>query len=183
MNTRNIVRFLGGAFRNAVVWGGAWFALAAAVAIPLRLADGVHPGLALGDAIFIGTKVGFIGGAAGAAFAALISVVYRGRRLSEINWLRAGMGGAIMAGLFVLGFLLAANLLSGDGFAVLPLILDDVLMAVVFGGITAGGSMKLAQRAEALSSGETPESFPVPQRGSPLRARASASYATPGAPK
>lgn len=148
----DMVRRLTGAFRNALVWGGAWFILAAVVGATIRLGDVPLP-IALADGLFIGARVGFIGGIAGAAFAGLISVVCRGRRLSEISWLRFGVGGAIMAGLFVPGFLLAGNLISGDGFPVLVHILDDGIYAAVFGGITAAGSLKLAQRADALSAG------------------------------
>ena len=154
MNVDNIIVRLAGAFRNAVVWGGAWFTLGAIVAFGFRLGDGVHPGIALADAIFMGMKIGFIGGVSGAAFAGLISVFYRGRRLSDLSWLRFGIGGAIMAGLFVPAFLLVANLVSGEGFAALRYIIDDGLMAAVFAGITAAGSLKLAQRANAEHAAE-----------------------------
>jgi hypothetical protein len=58
-----------------------------------------------------------------------------------------------MAGLFVPGFMTAARLLSGD--APLPLgdMLGQTLMAAAFGAVAAGGSLKLAQRAQSLLSG------------------------------
>lgn len=163
MESDDILRRLIGAVKNAVVWGGAWFTLAAAVAAPIRLSDDVSVPIAIADALFIGTKVGVIGGIAGAAFAGLISVFCRGRRLSEISWLRFGVGGAIMAGLFVPSFLLAGNLISGDGLTVLPFIIDDGIMAAVFGGITAAGSLKLAQHADALSTGARPDQLERPR--------------------
>ena len=153
MEANGILRRVVGAIRNAVVWGGAWFTLAATVALPMRLADDVSPLIAVADAMFIGARVGFIGGVAGAAFAGLISVFYRGRRLSEISALRFGLGGAILAGAFVPTVLLAGNLITGDGFAVLPYILDDTLMAAVFGGVTAAGSITLAQRSDVRYAG------------------------------
>ena len=148
----DIIRRLHGAFRNAAVWGAAWFTLAAVVTIGLRLGDGIHPGIALGDALVTGIRVGIMGGVAGTAFAAFISLFYRGRRLSEISWVRFGLGGGMLTGVFVPTFLILGNLLSGDGFPVLAHVLDDGLYAAVFGGISAGGSMWLAQRAGALSS-------------------------------
>lgn len=157
MAGHDIIRRLSGAFRNAVAWGGAWFTLAAAVTVGLRLADGVHPGIVLGDALLIGIRVGIMGGVAGAAFAGFISLFYQGRRLSEISWIRFGLGGGLMAGVFVPTFLVIANLVSGDGFPALPLVLDDGIYAAVFGGISAGGSMKLAQRADALAAGARQE--------------------------
>lgn len=153
MIRRDIVRRLSGAFRNAVVWGSAWFILASATTVALRGMDGVPAGIVLGDAIVIGVKVGFIGGIAGAAFAGFISFLYRGRRLSDISWVRFGVGGGIVAGTLVPAFLVAGNLLSGDGFPSPPTILDDLLMAAAFGAVAAGGSMKLAQRADVTEAG------------------------------
>lgn len=45
------------------------------------------------------------------------------------------------------------NLLTGDGLVPMGLVLDDVAWAMAFGGIAAGASLKLAQRADALLPG------------------------------
>ena len=177
MDADNIITRVACAFRNAVVWGGAWFTLAVPVGVAFRLGEVSVP-IALADGVFIGMRIGFIGGISGAAFAGLISVLYRGRRLAEISWLRFGLGGAVMAGLFVPAFLLAGNLISGDGWPALQYILDDGVYAAVFGGITAAGSVKLAQRAEALPSAETREQLPWPQSASEPGVRAGATHAT-----
>ena len=145
MKIDDMGRRLTGAFRNAVVWGAAWFTLGAVVTAVIRLADGISPPIALADGIFMGTKIGVMGGVVGGAFSVFLSLFYRGRRLSELRALRFGIGGGIMAGMFVTGILL-----TGGGLAVLPFIIEDALMAAVFGGLTAGGSVKLAQRAESL---------------------------------
>jgi hypothetical protein len=41
------------------------------------------------------------------------------------------------------------NLLSGDGLVPWHLVADDLVLSAVFGGITAAGTMILAQRDEA----------------------------------
>ena len=94
-----------------------------------------------------------MGGLTGGAFSLFISQFYRGRRLSEISWARFGIGGGIVAGLFVPGFLQLANLLTGGGLVPLDAIRGDMIMATAFGGIAAAASMWLAQRAEDPANG------------------------------
>jgi hypothetical protein len=79
-----------------------------------------------------------------------MGTLYRGRRLNEMSALRFGLGGGIMAGLFVPLFLQAMSLLSGGGPVPMELIFDDAVLAALFGAVAAGGSLKLAQRAEPL---------------------------------
>ncbi|HEU0055055.1 MAG TPA: hypothetical protein VFQ39_17835 [Longimicrobium sp.] len=152
MAIQDFLRRAKGAVTNAVVWGAAWFGLTVATVGVLRTTGVIHaPGFWLFDAIFIGMRVGIMGGLAGGAFSALIGFLYRGRRLSQINWVRFGLGGGIVAGLFVPAFMILASLLTGGG---LPTsIAEDVVLAALFGAITAGGSMWLAQRADAASIG------------------------------
>src|SRR4051794_30282950 len=101
------------AFRNAVVWGVAWGGLGSVVATIMRVLDQIPFGGAVLDGIGMGVRIGVIGAIAGTAFFAFISLAYRGKRLSEISWLRFGVGGAVLAGLFVPAFLQAMNLLTG----------------------------------------------------------------------
>jgi hypothetical protein len=115
----------------------------------MRIIDNIPLGSALLDGLGMGIRIGVMGAIAGAAFFAFISVAYRGKRLSEISWPRFGIGGSIVAGLFVPGFLQTMNLLSGGGLVAWHLVLDDFLLAAFFGGITAAGTMLLAQRDEA----------------------------------
>jgi len=150
----NFLKRLGGVIRNAVVWGAAWFGLAAVTMSVLRLTGAVNAsGFWLLDAIGIGIKVGVMGGIAGSAFAGFISLFYRGRRVSQINWVRFGIGGGIMAGLFVPTFMITANLLTGGGIPTFANIDEDIVLAAVFGAITAGGSMWLAQRGQPIPIG------------------------------
>ena len=136
-------------FRNSLVWGVIWGALGTGVATAMRLIDKTPFWYALLVGIAMGIRIGFIGAIAGAAFFAFISVAYRVKRLSEISWLRFGIGGAIVAGLFVPAFLQTMNLLSGDRLIPWHLVFDDSVLSAVFGGITAAGTMILAQRDEA----------------------------------
>ena len=135
-------------FRNAVVWGTVWGALGTVVAAIMRLNDNIPAWQAILDGIGMGVRIGFAGGVTGAMFAAFISVAYRGRRLSEINWVKFGLGGLIFGGLFVPGAMETARLLSGDPWLPLNLITGDMIYSALFGGITAAGTMRLAQLAE-----------------------------------
>jgi hypothetical protein len=136
-------------FRNSLVWGVVWGTFGSAVAATMRMIDKIPFGYALLDGLGMGIRIGFVGAIAGAAFFAFISVAYRGKRLSEISWLRFGVGGSIVAGLFVPGLLQSMSLLSGGGLVPWHLVFDDFVLAAVFGGITAAGTMILAQRDEA----------------------------------
>ena len=63
--------------------------------------------------------------------------------------MRFGIGGAVLAGLFVPAWMQAMNLLTGGGLVPFNLISDDILLSTVFGGITAAGTIILAKRDEA----------------------------------
>ena len=134
--------------QNAVIWGTTWGALGTAWASIRRLNDNIPFLNALLDGLGMGIRIGFVGGIVGAAFAAFISSKYRGQRLSEINWVRFGLGGLVLAGVFVPGALQALHYLSDGTFMPMNLITDDMVFSALFGGITAAGTMKLAQMHE-----------------------------------
>jgi hypothetical protein len=137
------------AFRNAVVWGVGWGAFGTVVATAMRLIDKIPLGGAMLDGLGMGIRIGFMGALAGTAFFAYIAAAYRGKRLSEISWVRFGIGGAILCGLFVPGFLQTMNLLTGGHIVPWNLVFDDLIFSAAFGGITAAGTMLLAQRYDA----------------------------------
>jgi hypothetical protein len=153
MDADGTFRRLRGALGNAVVWGAGWASLALAVFAALKVTGILPASVHLLDAIGMSVKFGFMGGIAGGAFSAFIGVVYRGRRLSEISPVRFGIGGGLMAGIFVPAFLQTMNLLSGGGLVPMGLVADDALWSAVFGAVVAGGSLKLAQRADPLLPG------------------------------
>jgi hypothetical protein len=142
---------LRGAVRNSLVWAVGWGAIGSGVATLMRLADNIPFGRAVLDGIGMGIRIGFMGGIVGAAFFAFISLAYRGKRLSEISWKRFGLGGALLAGLFVPAFLQTMNLLTGGDLVPWNLVFDDLVFSSIFGGITAAGTMLLAQRSEAAN--------------------------------
>jgi hypothetical protein len=115
----------------------------------MRLIDKIPFGHAVLDGIGMGVRIGVIGAIVGAAFFAFIGVAYRGKRLAEISWVRFGIGGAILAGLFVPAFLQTMNLVTGGSLVPWHLVFDDLVFSAAFGGITAAGTMILAQRHEA----------------------------------
>lgn len=158
MNIQDIVRRLTGAVKNGVVWGAAWSALAFGTILGLRtIGVVVPPEIGVLDAIGMAVRVGIAGGMAGGAFALFISWFYHGRRLSEINWVRFGLGGAVVAELFMIALFALGNLVSGDGFPALDDILSDLVIVAVFGFVAAGVSMWLAQRADTAAIGAPDE--------------------------
>ena len=157
MSAENRWRRLRGAMGNALVWGAGWSAAAFAVLAAMRL-SGAEADASWLDIVGLSARFGIVGTVAGAAFSAAIGVLYRGRRLSEISWLRFGIGGAVITAVFVPLFLQAMNLLSGDGLVAWGLVLDDAVITAVFGGVAAALSLKLAQRADlALHGSRTDE--------------------------
>lgn len=157
MTDDNILRRLRGVLGNALVWGVGWFTAGFAVSAALRVVGILTEAFSWADGLVIATKFGFIGVIAGGAFSTVIRFLYHGRRLSEISWVRFGIGGAVVAGVFVPAFLQTMNGLSGNGLVPWELILDDGLWAAVLGGAAAAGSLKLAQRSDALVPGRGPD--------------------------
>ena len=139
----NIIKRLTGAVKNGVVWGSAWFLLAMGVFGILRITND-NPVSWL-DAIGMSLRIGIAGGVIGGAFAAAISLFYRGKRLSEISAVRFGLGGAVAGGLLMFAWLALGNVLTGGDIPWNDIGLD-LIYATLFGGIAAGGSMWLAQR-------------------------------------
>lgn len=147
----NIIRRLGGAVRNGVVWGAAWFGLAMAGFGFLEITTDTT--VSLLDAIGMSIRIGIVGGLTGGAFAAFISFFYRGKRLSDISPVRFAIGGGILALTFMMAWLGLGNLLTGGSVPPWEDINSDLLYATLFGAISAGASMWLAQRAPAASDG------------------------------
>ena len=154
----NRSRLLRAVMRNAVTWGAAWAAAGGALVSAVVL-FGPNPaieslaeriGLSLVTGAMWGVRFGLIGAVIGAAFAAVIRVGYRGRRLADISPVKFGLLGAVVGGLGVPLFLQTMNVLSGDGPIAWGLVGDDAIWATLFGGVGAAGSILLARRAERL---------------------------------
>lgn len=139
---------LRGAFRTALVWGAGWAAAGLAVFTILHVTGIVSEKVSWAQALGVAARFGIVGFVSGAAFSGFVRFVYRGRRLADISWVRFGIAGGVVTAVFVPLFLQAMNMLSGDGMVPWRLVLDDSVLTGVFGAVVAGGSLKLAQRAE-----------------------------------
>ena len=160
-------------FKNAVVWGVTWGALGSAFAALMRLGDNIPFGFAILDGIGMGIRIGFGGALAGAAFSAFISLAYRGKKITEISAARFGLGGALFAGAFIPVWMQSMSLLTGGGFVPFNLINTDIIYSSLFGGITAAGTILLAQRDAARNPSIEPDILAGDDRA-PLNAGAGA---------
>lgn len=151
MDSSTIVRRLRGALGTAVVWGACWCVATFVVSALFALAG---RGFSWTGTWQLAARLSVVGGLTGTAFSTFIGLAYRGRRLSEISWVRFGIGGGILAGLFVPTFMLVARTLGGDGPLALANYAWSGLLAAVFGTVSAGASMKLAQGASGALPGE-----------------------------
>src|SRR5512147_2194919 len=112
MNRTNVFRFVRGAIGNAVVWGACWSAATFAVSFLFAIAGRGFDWTATWQ---LAARLSVVGGLTGGAFSTFIGLAYRGRRLADINWVRFGIRGGILAGLFVPTFMFVARTLNGDG--------------------------------------------------------------------
>jgi len=142
-------RRLRGALRNALVWGAGFAVAGFGVFTVLKLA-GVFPRADWIAGAGLAARMGIVGFVAGGAFSTIVRLVYHGRRLRDINWVRFAAAGGVVTGVFVPLFLQTMNLLTDGHLVPWRLVLDDGIWATVFGAVAAGASLKLAQRAERL---------------------------------
>jgi hypothetical protein len=140
---------LRGVLGNAMVWGLGWATAAFGIFAFLHVTGNSDSSSWL-DGVELAAKTAIIGAIAGGAFSTVIRVAYRGRRLSEISWVRFGIAGWIATSVFVPLFLQTMNLFSGDGLVAWPLVLDDGLWTGILGGVAAAVSLKLAQVADTV---------------------------------
>ena len=98
---------------NALVWGVAWFLAGFAIFTTILLIRQPQTAGWL-DVLGMAIKFGVIGGVAGTAFSTFIAWRYRGRRLSEISWIKFGIGGGVVAGLATAGMPLPGLAAASD---------------------------------------------------------------------
>lgn len=156
------LRRLRAALRNALLWGLGWSAAGLLVLLVLGALGRLPDANAWLEGLGIVIKLGVWGVFSGIAFAGLMRLLYHGRRLSDISWVKFGILGGIATGLFVPLFMQVLNILSGDGPVAWNLVLDDAVWATAAGALAAGGSLKLAQRAQALSAPGRQEQLDAP---------------------
>jgi hypothetical protein len=158
-------RHLRAVLRNAMTWGAAWAVIGGALVTVVNLLNpepGIDSlaervGIALFGGVMLGVRFGLAGAVIGTVFAGVIRLGYRGRRLADINPLKFAAVGALVGGVGVPLYLQTMNVLSGDGPIAWGLVGDDAIWSTLFGAAAAAGSILLARRADALSSGSRPD--------------------------
>ena len=155
----NIMRRVRGAIGNAAVWGACWAGLTTVTLTTLKLVGAFGQELIWLDIIGMAIKIGIFGGFASGAFSLLLPLIFRRKRLSEISWVRFGLLGGVVMGVFVPLFMQSMNVVFGDGPIARNLIDTHLILSTVFGAVTAGGSLRLAQYAERKLPGESAAQF------------------------
>ena len=145
----NTLRRLRGAAGNALVWGACWSTAALAMAGLFWIAGAP---VTWSGAWRNAARVGAVGGLTSVAFSIAIGLLYRGRRLSEISWVRFGLGGGIVAGLVLPTIMFVGRTISGDGPLPIEKWISSALIAAAFGTVAAGLSLKLAQLGGSAAS-------------------------------
>ena len=149
---KNFLRRLRGALGNAMVWGTAWFGAGFALWTAFYLLGQPLPGDPWRVIPYVAANFGVAGFLAGGAFSAFLRVAYRDRPILEIKVGRFALGGAVIAGLLFPTVTMLARMSIGTGMSLGDLLATG-LMAAFFGGVTAGGTIKLAQRTTRKLSG------------------------------
>lgn len=173
MFARDTVRRLRAIALNGLFWGGAWFVGVMTMATTANLIDG--RGLLI-EGWELAVPGGILFAASGVAFSTVITLVLRGRTLSELSRLRFGLGGGVVSFLFLPTLISVLRALSGDEMLGLTKLLGTGSLGFLFGGVAAAGTLTLAQMAdrhllrrrasEPARLGEA-QSAPWPARESP----------------
>lgn len=145
MSTIDTLRRLRAIALNGLVWGGAWFLGVMTMATTANLIDG--RGLLI-DGWELAVPGGILFAVTGVAFSTVITLVLRGRKLSELNWIRFGLGGGVVSFLFLPTLVSVLRALSGDDMLAFTKLLGTGALGFVFGGVAAAGTLKLAQLAD-----------------------------------
>lgn len=163
-----ILRRLRGALGNAVVWGVSWLAGAWGLLLGAHLlgwlpTSGSWAVAPWTTAFWFAANLGSTGFVTGGAFSAFLRFAYADGSLPNIGGLRFAAGGAMVAALLSPALTLVARAGWGVG---LPVdMVSGVWVAAVFGAVTAGSSIRIAQRASrSLTEAATAE-LEIEQRG------------------
>ena len=130
---------------NGLFWGGAWFIGVMTMATTANAIDG--RGFLI-DGWELAVPGGILFAGAGVAFSTVITLVLRGRKLSELNWMRFGLGGGVVSFLFLPTLVSVLRALSGDDMLGLTKLLGTGALGFMFGSVAAAGTLKLAQLAD-----------------------------------
>jgi hypothetical protein len=152
MSPSNSLRRLRAIALNGLVWGGAWFLGVMTMATTANFIEG--RGL-----LIAGWELAVPGGilfaVAGVAFSTVITLVLRGRKLSDLNWIRFGLGGGVVSFFFLPTLLSVLRALSGDDMLPFTKLLGTGALGLMFGSVAAAGTLKLAQLADRYGRGRS----------------------------
>jgi hypothetical protein len=130
---------------NGLVWGGAWFLGVMTLATTANFVEG--RGFLI-EGWELAVPGGILFTLAGIAFSTVITLALRGRKLSELNWIRFGLGGGIVSFFFLPTLLSVLRTLAGDDMLPFTKLLGTGALGFMFGSVAAAGTLKLAQLAE-----------------------------------
>jgi hypothetical protein len=143
---RGLLRRIRGAVGNAVAWAVSWVTGGTAVLGVLHLTGLFQLADPSEIFSFFVPVLGATGFLTGMAFSTYLSLVYRDQTVLGIRMGRFMVGGAVIAGLICPLVVLLSPLAPELG-ASTRILLASELWTVVFGSITAGATLKLAQGA------------------------------------
>ena len=162
---KSIFRRLRGVFGNALAWAAAWFGASALVWI-VASAFGVRDWLSSWENLLqFSTEVAAVGFVMGGAFSTYLMRVFRNRRIEDLDVTRFTLGAATITGLTSIALIATITWLQGWGWAAFrldKLLVPIILPAIVLGGVTGFGSLKMAQRGmlEAGSGSQALDAAP-----------------------
>lgn len=152
MSSLDTLRRLRAIALNGLVWGGAWFLGVMTMATTANFIDGRG---FLVEGWELAVPGGILFAVTGAAFSTVITLVLRGRKLSDLNWLRFGLGGGVVSFLFLPTLVSVLRALDGGGMLPFTKLLGTGALGLMFGGVVAAGTLKLAQLADAYRPGRS----------------------------
>lgn len=158
---KSIFRRLRGVLGNALAWAAAWFGASALVWI-VASAFGVRDWLSSWEGLLqFSTEMAAVGLVMGGAFSAYLVRAFRNRRIEDLGLTRFTLGAALVTGLTSIALIGAITWLQGWGWSAFrldKLLVPIILPAVVLGGVTGFGSLKMARRG-LLEAGNTPNAL------------------------
>ena len=143
---KGILRRIRGALGNAVVWAVSWVTGGTAVLGLLHLTGLFQLADPSEIFSFFVPVLGMTGLLTGLAFSGYLPLAYRDHTVLEIRLGRFVLGGAVIAGL-ICPLIVFLSPLSPELGASMRILIASELWTVVFGGVTAGATLRLAQRA------------------------------------
>ena len=145
---RSLIRRIRGALGSALTWGLSWLGASLVLNSVVHLVWGFPLPSPWQYILYSAVNSGITGFLTGGAFSAYLGLAYRNRTILDIRVGRFALGGAIVAGLLSPVINLSAGLWArASGLPLLAALGPGIIWASLFGGVTAGAMIKLAQGA------------------------------------